>query len=367
MIEKIAMRKRPFVRCATLHRSLGTGWLLWIGMGIYATATADDRRDSAEVLAVVRPLTVATRGSVAQVMRDSRVVSLATVVDADGFLVTKRSELSGDPIRVRLSDHRIYPARVAAVRRANDLALLQVDAPVKLTPIEFEPFMPSLGSFVITPGRTGRPIGLGVLGAPGRRVFPRGGLGVYLEEGEGPARVSNVVSGSGAEAAGLEAGDVIIQIDETQLPNSREVRSTLKRMYPGEEVRLTVVRADERSDADSMGRANASGGENLSSRGSSISGRRLEVQAQIRDLTMMSESENDALVNGPRNNRMTGFERVFQHDSVLEPDEVGGPVIDSRGRAIGLNIARAGRVMTYALPASLVMGEVRSMLQEAKR
>jgi serine protease Do len=39
---------------------------------------------------------------------------------------------------------------------------------------------------------------------------------------------------------------------------------------------------------------------------------------------------------------------------VLRPWLCGGPLVNLDGKAIGLNIARAGRVTTYALPARLV-------------
>ena len=51
--------------------------------------------------------------------------------------------------------------------------------------------------------------------------------------------------------------------------------------------------------------------------------------------------------------RSGGFDEVIEHDTVLEPRQCGGPLVNLDGRAIGLNIARASRVATYALPASL--------------
>jgi S1-C subfamily serine protease len=63
---------------------------------------------------------------------------------------------------------------------------------------------------------------------------------------------------------------------------------------------------------------------------------------------------------------LSGFDRVIQHDTVLDPDECGGPVLDIAGRVVGLNIARAGRVVSYALPASLVIPQMVSMLEEAR-
>jgi S1-C subfamily serine protease len=38
----------------------------------------------------------------------------------------------------------------------------------------------------------------------------------------------------------------------------------------------------------------------------------------------------------------------------LQPWLCGGPLVNLDGQAIGLNIARASRVTTYALPAALV-------------
>jgi serine protease Do len=49
--------------------------------------------------------------------------------------------------------------------------------------------------------------------------------------------------------------------------------------------------------------------------------------------------------------RMQGpFDRVLHHDSVLKPNAMGGPLLDMDGHVIGLNIARADRTSTYAIP-----------------
>ena len=52
--------------------------------------------------------------------------------------------------------------------------------------------------------------------------------------------------------------------------------------------------------------------------------------------------------------RAEGFEVAIQHDTVLQAWQCGGPLVNLEGKAIGLNIARAGRVASYALPADLV-------------
>jgi S1-C subfamily serine protease len=59
-------------------------------------------------------------------------------------------------------------------------------------------------------------------------------------------------------------------------------------------------------------------------------------------------------LSGSTSKRAEGFEQAIEHDTVLQPWLCGGPLVNLDGKAIGLNIARASRVTTYALPARLV-------------
>ena len=158
--------------------------------------------------------------------------------------------------------------------------------------------------------------------------------------------------GDGDGAGGAEWGGTNETVEDDcngYEDDGREERSrlgvieTLRGMFPGESVRLTITRNDEANDSTTM-----------------------DVDASIRDLNVMRESESDARVNGPRNVRLSGFDQVMQHDTVLDPDECGGPLMDTKGNVIGINIARAGRVVSYALPASLILPEMVSMLAEAR-
>ena len=308
------------------------------------TSFADDRRDNAQMIRLVRPITETVKNSVVQVLTGERPVALGTVVAADGYVLTKRSELNGDPIRVRLADGRLFPARVAAVRRRNDLALLRIESDVTLPPVQFSSFPPPIASFLISPGRTSRPIGIGVVGVKPRRVDHHGRLGVLLEDdSSGRALVQGVWPDSGAEDAGIVEGDLIIAINGREENSKTGVIETLRGMFPGERVRLTILRSNESRGLDTM-----------------------EMNAGIREFGIMQESESDSKVNGPRNVRLSGFDRVIQHDTVLDPDECGGPVLDTSGHVVGINIARAGRVVSYSLPSSLVLPELLSMLEEAR-
>ncbi len=58
---------------------------------------------------------------------------------------------------------------------------------------------------------------------------------------------------------------------------------------------------------------------------------------------------------GPLSRRRADFPAVLQHDSVLRPEDCGGVIVDLSGKAVGLNIARAGRIETLALPATILL------------
>lgn len=297
-----------------------------------------NRRDNGEMMDLVRPLCEGPGKSTVQIFSDGKPVALGIIVGADGLILTKRSELSGDPIRVRLPDQRLVTARVAAVRREADLALLQADAE-DLQAATFASDEPPVGSFLVSVGRSGRPIGLGVVSVRSRSIDAHGRLGVLLEHGEGgKARVEVVVPSSGAHDAGIQRDDLILAVDGRQAGGRDEVIRVLRDLFPGESVKLTIARGNDT----------------------------VELDAQIREFSLMGESENDARLNGPRSDRLSGFERVFQHDTVLDPDQCGGPLVDSEGRVVGVNIARAGRVVSYALPTTLVQPLVTEMVAEAR-
>jgi len=87
-------------------------------------------------------------------------------------------------------------------------------------------------------------------------------------------------------------------------------------------------------------------------------------QEQTVEVTLTSRPEvvNARAARGERMNRMggqlssrrTGFPAVIQHDSLLSPTTCGGPLVTLDGKAIGINIARSGRVESFALPADVV-------------
>jgi serine protease Do len=59
---------------------------------------------------------------------------------------------------------------------------------------------------------------------------------------EGGILVTRVVEGSAAEKAGIEAGDVIVAWEDTQLRQAHDVREMISRSKPGDQVALSVSR-----------------------------------------------------------------------------------------------------------------------------
>lgn len=68
--------------------------------------------------------------------------------------------------------------------------------------------------------------------------FPNGGFG----RGTGGAVVAEVVSGSPAEKAGLQVGDVILAVNGTRLDTNHTLTALLQTAKPGDSVALSVRR-----------------------------------------------------------------------------------------------------------------------------
>ena len=60
--------------------------------------------------------------------------------------------------------------------------------------------------------------------------------------------------------------------------------------------------------------------------------------------------------------RRGGFPAILQHDGVIKPTDCGGPLVDLDGKVVGINIARAGRVESYALPSE----DVQALITDLK-
>ncbi len=71
-----------------------------------------------------------------------------------------------------------------------------------------------------------------------------GKLGVMLEDGEKGVTIAAVVPGSGAEEAGIEEGDLILNMEGIPVNTAADVRIELLDRSPGERLRLTLRRKE---------------------------------------------------------------------------------------------------------------------------
>jgi serine protease Do len=280
--------------------------------------------------------------STVRVRCDGKDIALGTVVDADGWVVTKASELTGPPV-VRLPDGRQLAARVVGLHEAHDIALLKVEAS-DLAPVEWRPSKEvPVGYWAVSVGPGGKAVAAGVVSVGMRNLpAPKGGLsgnpsgggylGISLEPSDKEARVSWVVPGGGAARAGLKARDTILAVAGKAVSDTEALLKILRDLKPGDEIEVRVKRDEQELKLKAkLGKRPPDRGEMQNNLGSELSKRRV------------------------------GFPTVLQHDSVVRPVECGGPLVDLDGKAIGINICRAGRTESYAVPTEVLLPLLRDM------
>jgi serine protease Do len=282
-----------------------------------------------KVLAAFRPTVDEATKSTVRVFADGKRAALGVAIDSEGHVLTKASELKGK-LECQLIDGRKSDAQMVAMDRKLDLALLKTEW-TDLHPIEWaDDKQLDRGSWVVTPGLERDPIGIGVASATPRAI-PRanGALGIQMQDAASGVGIDRVFPKSPAEKAGLQGGDVVVRVGDKEVKNLTELRDLIFAYEPGDEVSLTVRRGKEEFEAKIT----------LGNFQQMIQGERAEFQNTL---------------GGQLSQRRAGFPLVLQHDTVLKPQDCGGPLLDINGKAVGLNIARAGRVETYALTASVV-------------
>jgi serine protease Do len=283
-------------------------------------------------LSAFAPISEATRSSVVKLNVNGATVALATIVDTNGLALTKASELKPGKLTCWLASEKEVDAELIGTDEEEDLALVQVHAG-GLKAIRWAAGEVAIGQWAITPGIARTPQAVGIISALPHRIRPpRALIGVQFDYSASKPRIQDILPGLGAEKAGLKSGDVIVAVNVLAVTNRDQVVEALRDFREGQNVKLRV--------------------------------QRLETQFTV-ELRMMvpraGQLEGDpsyqrrvSRLGGELSQRSEGFEQAIEHDTVLQPWLCGGPLVDLDGKAIGINIARASRVSTYALPARLV-------------
>jgi serine protease Do len=304
-----------------------------------APASAQLSKDS-KLLAPFKPVVAKANESTVRIKCDDKDAILGTIVDADGYILTKLSELRG-VIFVRLPDGTEYEAVTVAAHKDTDLALLKVDIkglkPVKFTKTE----KLERGSWVAASGPTSDPISVGIISVMTRKLTGRdaiitnpnrGYMGVIPEDDKDEdgnpsgAKILEVVPNGASDKAGMKVGDVVFEMNGKKITSQAGMRAYLDTLKGGDVVNVKVRRKDDVKELKLiLGSAPRDRGDIQNAMGSILSGRR------------------------------TGFPLVLQTDMVVDAKDCGGPVVDIDGNVLGINIARAGRVETWVLPTEVIL------------
>ncbi len=316
-------------------RTLLVAACLLLGAGY---ASAQQTRDTGKKLLsnlFTQAVTAANEATV-RVKCDGKEKALGTVVSADGYILTKGSELRGK-LTCLFRDDSVYPAEYVGYHKASDLALLKVTA-TGLKPVTFaEAKYASIGNWVAAPGLATTPIGVGVVSVAARKLYGdealiqnlnKGTLGIQMRElakGEG-ALIVDVKVDAAAYKAKLRPQDVLFEFDGKAVKSPDSLIEIMEDYQPGESVLIKIRRGDEE----------------------------LAVTVKLSNRAEWDQGAFQNAMGSWLSGRRTGFPQVIQHDTVINPDACGGPLVDLDGRVLGINIARAGRVETWALPAEVI-------------
>ena len=330
-----------------LRRPVATLCLLALVI-LPGTATAQGRsndllRSNPRFLSAFRDVVAGVNPSVVRVRCDEHDTALGIIVGADGWVLTKANDLKG-PITCRLHDGRELVAKLVGVHEPHDLALLRLEAKGLAALQLGDSSGVRAGHWVASAGLEEEPVAVGVVSVPTRDTTARGKatldpakgpyLGVALEQAEAGVRITEVLSGTGAARAGLWPGDVILRVEGEAIADPDEFIEQLARHKVGATITLRIARDGATQD--------------------------VRATLQLRPHSPRSDLQNR--MGSELSSRRGGYQVILQHDSVLQPSDCGGPLVDLDGRVIGINVSRAGRVETWAVPAEVV----RPLLTELK-
>jgi S1-C subfamily serine protease len=292
------------------------------------------------VRAAFRDVVASVRPSVVEVLVDGSKVGLGGVVGENGFVLTKASSLIGK-VSCRLSDGRELPATIKGADREFDLAVLKIAAD-DLPPLEIsESTVPIVGSWLATVGMDSYPAAIGVVSVEPREIPHQAGiLGVQLGESNNEARIVRVFPASAAAKAGLLVNDVILEIEGAKTPTREALVKRVQEFSPGDTVQILIKRGEEEIKLSAI-----------------LMGRFPGLRP--------SRSEFQNLLGSGLSERRFGFAKAFQHDTVFEPTDVGGPVVNLDGKVVGFNIARSGRTESYAIATDSLAKIVKALVPKS--
>ena len=284
---------------------------------------------------LVPALTDAAKSTV-RVWVGNRRMAYGTVIGDGNRILTKWSEVSlaNGSLRVEASGGEVHAARIAGVYVDEDLAVLEISG-APLTPVKWCEDQTPLGGFLIAPQPDGRPAAFGVVSVLERnlRETDQAFLGVTSSmDFAGPGVMIDKVSPeSGAAAAGLRAGNIILKVGDRPISGLLELKNSLVGVSPGSTIRLLarVGKDDKEFDV--------------------LLGNRPDLPDFPGDRLRQMERMGGAI-----SRVRDSFSSAIQTDMRPKPDQVGGPVVNLKGQVVGVTMARADRTRSFVMPAAAI-------------
>lgn len=298
--------------------------------------SAEFTRDNPKVRAAFREVVAKASPSTLRVLCDGKETALGVVVGPDGWILTKASDLHGK-VSCRLKDGREFPARVVGWEDKHDVALLKIEVASLPAVALAESKTAAVGHWVACAGPGPEPVAIGIVGVATRNLPPRpmlptpppnsGYLGVGLEPGDGGVRIMQVLPGTAAAQAGLKVGDLIISLNGKMVAVPEDFIGGVQKLKVGDQVTLKIRREKEKPE--------------------------LEIKATL-GKRPPNRGDFQNIMGSELSKRRSGFPIVLQHDAVIKPVDCGSPLLDLDGRVIGINICRAGRTESWAIPGEVI-------------
>ena len=275
--------------------------------------------------------------STVRVWSGKKRLAYGTVIGDGRQVLTKWSEVANaaSALVVDGPNREAHDAKITGVYEEEDLAILEINGEA-LKPIAWSNEKPALGAFLVAPQPDGRPAAFGVVSVLERNLRETDlaflGIGSDMEHKGPGVRISEVQPNTGAAAAGLKQGDIVLMVKERPISGLMELKSALTGTQPGETVPLRV-RTNDGEKTISV---------TLSKRPElpKIYNPRLEQMERM---------------GGKISRVRDSFTQVLQSDMRPSPDQIGGPVVDLEGRVIGITVARADRTRSFIMPSAAVV------------
>ena len=273
-------------------------------------------------------------------------IAYGVVISADGYILSKASEVDQKAgLSVRVDTTFYKNLKVVLVDARWDVALIKVDAE-GLIPADFaESSDLPQGTWVVVNGATSRSkrrVLAGIISAQRREIPAAGGavMGVQLSAKKDRIELEEVSEGGGAESGGLKKGDVIVSVDDEEMKEVSDLTDFLEKKKAGDELKVSIMRGDEKKE--------------------------LFVRLAARGEVFVEMTRNDEM-SGDFSKRRSGFPEVIQHDILANSETMGGPVVNLAGKVVGMNIARASRAETFAIPVEELREIAKNMVAQVSK